>query len=446
MKKIIGPKRNIFNILGQQRYFKNKKYRMSIYSIPLEVSEGMLLYNNLTKEMLLLSSDEYDEIPENIREYMVQNWFMVPNNISEYSIYYAFEEIYRKAHRINTYGKLSMCAVFPTTACNARCPYCYEKGITPKNMTKEVANRLVSWLLPRAADKLCMYWFGGEPLCNEEIMDYICEKLADKGVDFWSRIITNGLLFSPEKMDKYISLWRLRRVQITIDGTHDTYINTKNFKAVTEDPYVRILNNIEMLAKQGIKVEIRTHLSQNNKTELLALIDELAERFGKYKSVMMYVHPLFEGVGEMAVLSESQRDDLFHQFAEVTKYAYDRGVSGEYGIGTYRRAHCMADNGRSVCVTPEGNLTLCEHHCEDEIYGSIFSNKYDSDILKSWLEPADDLPDCMFCPYRPSCIRLKKCPVDYVCCNGHREYKHLLINLQMLGSYNEYKKNSENIA
>ena len=68
--------------------------------------------------------------------------------------------------------------ILTTTACNARCEYCYEKGFKIETMTLETANKLVDYILklPRM-DKFYIHWFGGEPLLNENIIDLVMKKV-----------------------------------------------------------------------------------------------------------------------------------------------------------------------------------------------------------------------------------------------------------------------------
>ena len=41
--------------------------------------------------------------------------------------------------------------VLPTTACNARCFYCYEEGMVPQRMTTETAEQVARYILRTAA-------------------------------------------------------------------------------------------------------------------------------------------------------------------------------------------------------------------------------------------------------------------------------------------------------
>ena len=450
MKVVSQPHRDILKVLGQQSFSGADEYRYCIYSIPYAVPEGVLLYNNLTKHMILLEKDEYSEdiasLNADVVKYLVQYWFLLPRDIDDYSLFWSFRQSYPYVMRRSTYGKISLCTVFPTTGCNARCYYCYEAGIKPKTMSDKVANDIVEWLVPRAATNLTMKWFGGEPLCNEKAIDIICNGLKEKNMSFRSVMISNGLLLDASKIEKYKSVWDLYKVQVTIDGTKDEYIKAKNFKSFSEDPYETVLSNISSLVASGIRVDIRSHLTGSNMEDIYALTDELKVRFNGNRLVTLYIHPLFENTGDVATTTEKSREAVQQQFYEITKYIDEAGLGINYHILSYKHCHCMADNGRSVCITPDGDLTLCEHHCEDEIYGSIYNKTYDKETLLSWLESGSEYIGCHKCPYRPACQRLKKCPVDYICSAGFISYQQYLTQQQMLGTYKDFKKRQEEIV
>ena len=85
--------------------------------------------------------------------------------------------------------------VCPTTGCNARCYYCFEKGTLQKRMRKETAEAVADYIIANHdKDNLVIQWFGGEPLLEPDTISLIVNKLHDNEVSFDSKIITNGSL------------------------------------------------------------------------------------------------------------------------------------------------------------------------------------------------------------------------------------------------------------
>lgn len=123
--------------------------------------------------------------------------------------------------------------------CNLRCKYCYAGGGNYGNkrelMKQETAQQFVDFCCDNNLYIRNIVFFGGEPLLNERIIQYICDKFIEnfkigkcKSIPRFG-IITNGTRFDKrtiQLLEKYISF-----ITVSIDGPkkiHDTnrvYIN-----------------------------------------------------------------------------------------------------------------------------------------------------------------------------------------------------------------------------
>lgn len=439
MKQIIKPQENVIRVLGEQEYHSDVEYKWILYLLISYVEDGVLLHNTLTKETILLSNEERDHIDQ-FREHLVKHWFYIPNNINDFSLFYTFLNGYRKINNRPTYGKIRLCTVLPTTGCNARCSYCFEAGAKVRSMSIETARDLADWLTPRAAAHVTMKWFGGEPLCNISSITETCKSLINKGVDFHSFIITNGYNFHEVDDDTLVNVWRTRNVQITLDGVGEAYNKIKNYKDPFTDPFTHVIKNMHRLLSLGIRVSVRFNLSPDNYSTLKELADYLANEFKENNGISVYIHPLFENHGELGVLSESQREDLYWDYEAIQEYCDALGISSKRSVRGFTDVHCMADDGRSVVVLPGGELGLCEHHLDDEYYGSIYDGKYDKAVLSSWREKLPDDELCQNCSLRPTCARIRKCPVELPCNYGLIEYRKNMLQKSIIDFYNKYKK------
>ena len=293
-------------------------------------------------------------------------------------------------------------------------------------MTPETALDVVEYIKARSATRFHIKWFGGEPLCNTPAMDTISTGLSDN--DWSSSIITNGYLID-RCVDK-LSLWRLERAQITLDGMEDTYNMVKGIKGAGS-AFLRVLNNIEILLKNKVSVTIRLNLSTDNADELSELIDLLYARFGT--AIRVNVAALYDGQGEdPIVLSEAQKKAVLNRQMDLYRKLYEKGLYSP-GFQGIMRTHCMADNGRSCVVLPDGNLSLCEHHTDDEFYSNIYGAAHDKEVLLSWQKRNPEKEDCAGCPVYPQCISLKKCPVE----RCDRELKEFKAKIAMERIYEE---------
>lgn len=170
--------------------------------------------------------------------------------------------------------------ILTTSDCNARCYYCYEKGIKKQPMTLETAQQVYNYIITnRNGKNVCLHWFGGEPLYNAEIIDYICERLKEDGIKYTSYMITNGFLIGENK-SKIRGLWNLKRLQITIDAIGDEYNKIKNYIYKGVDAFETVINNIEWLLNNDICVAVRINYDPNKIEIAKDTLKYLHEKFG----------------------------------------------------------------------------------------------------------------------------------------------------------------------
>ena len=317
--------------------------------------------------------------------------------------------------------------ILTTTGCNARCAYCFEKGIKPVHMTLETADKTAQFIINHRGEhqKVQIDWFGGEPLVNFKVMDLICTRLIEYGVNYFSRIATNGYLFNEIMTEKDVQLWHLKRAQITIDGTEQNYNRIKAFtQSDGPSPFKRVLNNIGMLLNAGIKITVRLHVSNDNVPDIRKLIELIAEKFKNFKNtelLTLQFRHLFELFGPKArLLSSEERETLIHRIQQLIKYGYQLGISSS-NKSSVQFFKCMVESEDAIMIVPDGHLGLCEHHSEDFFFGHIDSGEWDWDVIRQSREYCEEIPECETCALYPRCYRLKICGTLDICFKEVRE-------------------------
>lgn len=188
--------------------------------------------------------------------------------------------------------------ILPTTACNARCFYCYEAGAWVINMDCDTAEATADYIINVSNGKdVTLQWFGGEPLCNTGAINRITDRLAENGIAYKSTMTTNGYLFDGALIKTAVDKWKLKSVQITLDGLAETYNKVKSFKNGDENAFDRVINNINLVTEAGINVKIRLSMDFHNSEELFALAEYLKKQLKNIHKVCLYVTPLYENVG-----------------------------------------------------------------------------------------------------------------------------------------------------
>ena len=294
MQTILPPSDNVLKILGKAKA-SEKGYRLLKYVLTKPCDDGVLLFNVLTREMLLLTDEEYSALDRlsNLRD----KWFMVPQTLEDKKyadqVQFIRKTIHKKPQHITGY------TIFTTTDCNARCFYCYEMGRSRISMSVETAHKAADYIAKHCGgEKVKLSWFGGEPLFNKQVIDVICGDLSEYGIEYKSNMISNAYLFDEETVNRAVNVWKLKWVQITLDGTEEVYNRSKAFIYKDgKNPYQIVMANIGRLLDAGIRVFVRMNMDEHNAENLFELAEELHERFADKKGLYAYSHVLIEFSG-----------------------------------------------------------------------------------------------------------------------------------------------------
>lgn len=435
MITISKKNQQVHGCLGFQEYQGFKRYRELPYTLKLRVPEGVVWYNLLSREVLLLSRSEEELLEwesQELEERLAHKWFLIPEDADARTLVYMFWQAYSQKHPQRRDSPLTLATIFTTTECNARCPYCYEAGTRRHSMSAETAENVADYLIRKAGKSITLKWFGGEPLLNPEVIDLICGRLEAAGIDFSSYMVSNGYRLDRVSDRQILDLWKLKRVQITIDGTEEVYEKIKELPA---GAYNRVLEQVERLAGLGIKVMVRSHVTSENEADIKALVKELQERFvilgDAQERIHFYVTPLYQ----------EKQDHAYDACISIDRMLYGSGIDHGRNPPKVKAAHCMADNCRSIVITPDGSLTPCEHCHDREIVGNVLTG---GSIPDKWFERTPEIPMCGACFYYPQCIRLRMCDSESPCTGAYREWREHLAESVMRHAYDRYQIWREN--
>lgn len=417
MNTIIEKNSFVLNILGEPIIDKNTKYRLSKYSMILNYKNTALIYNTMTKELaeldteeakLLLSDNRF--VANDILFPLIKNWFLVAENVNEKLLNDQLVVIAKLRVKCDA---ITNFVIFPTTDCNARCFYCFEKGYKRLNMSEHTAVDVANYIIKVSKGKrIKLNWFGGEPLFNSDAIDTICSSLMSKNIDYFSHMVSNGYLFDDETIQKSKQIWKLKSVQITLDGSETIYNKTKAYiyKNV-ESPFKTVYRNIGKLLLNDIRVKIRLNMDMHNIEDLYELIDMLYNDYRHFENLTIYPAILFEEIGgDKKRRNDIERELVYSAYLDLCLYLLDKGLLNILPLSRVIRTHrCMADNDASVEILPNGNLGKCEHYTDCEIFGSIYNDEKDNDLIDSWKVLRKEIEFCSECIHYPNCIKLEKC-------------------------------------
>ena len=406
--KIIIPTASTFEqVVGRQKRADGERYRLMTYVVQQPVTDGLLLYNTLTCSLVLLTPDEANDLTA--QGELIDRWFLVPQGHDDRKL---CRQVRQMAALLTPAPKVvTTYTILPTTGCNARCFYCYEQGTRPVTMTAETASQVVRYIVAHRGDeKITLRWFGGEPLVNAKVIDQICTELNGQGVPFRSEMTTNGYLFDADMVQRAKNLWQLQKVQITLDGTAQTYNRVKAYVYQGVNAFERVLENIGQLIAVGIRVLIRLNVDKHNIGEMAELAELLHQHFGSNEHLSVYSHELF---GER---TPEDNATLFAQRMQLEQQIAKHGILRIKELPKdIHLNQCMADNDGSVVIAPDGHLGKCEHFIDREFFGHIDSEERNEAILRKFKERRAEIEACATCPFYPQCYRLVMCENDSGC-------------------------------
>jgi uncharacterized protein len=247
--------------------------------------------------------------------------------------------------------------VLTTLQCNFACDYCiqgdhgdYNK--TAAKMSMETAERVASWTEARmdtvAPRSFALTFFGGEPLLNLPVTYYLAERLwkasEARGIEMMINIITNGLLLTPEVVDR-LKPFGLTGVKITLDGDRDTHNRMRPLRG-GQGTFDKIVNNVRLVADK-VRIAIGGNFDESSVDSYPALLDFLREQEFADKLVKVAFKPIITNGGTNG--GRGQQPAQPKGFIPLT------AVSGE---GKPLNGTCMTSAGAGV-TTPTGACDSC---------------------------------------------------------------------------------------
>ena len=364
--------------------------KLSIYNITEKSERNTILYNSSNGSCVVFENErfaEYERCNLFVDEFYRQG-FYVDDDKDE------FVELVKKSDEIIHKNDFLKFRILTTTGCNAKCPYCYEKGIASSFMNDDVAKAVVQFIKSKHDDQkkyVEIEWFGGEPLLNTKAIDYICAELNEAGINFFSSMVSNAYLIDDNVLDKMSSLWNLKKIQITLDGRKEEY---EKIKGMGAGSYEKVISIINRLSERKIKVDIRLNFNKENFGEIKLLIEELS-KYGFNNYVEVYIAKIFDyNKTEQFTLEDEMialYDDL-HKFKLLTRLKL---------LPRSLETGCMAYYPNFFTIDPKGRLFKCDRRLLDKNSIANVFNYEDCDIE---VNVDYNFPEkCKKCSILPTC-------------------------------------------
>jgi uncharacterized protein len=166
-----------------------------------------------------------------------------------------------------------------TESCNLGCSYCYASSTPSKRkaMPWPIAKAAVDLVVANASKRSgrscsIRYIGGGEPTIEWALLkqtnDYARELSAQQGVQCDMRLITNGTLLTPERVD-YIAA-NIDFVTLSFEILPELQLQRRF--AGGKSSHRRLLRTVELLCERGVKFHFRTTITEKSVSRMVDMV------------------------------------------------------------------------------------------------------------------------------------------------------------------------------
>ena len=383
-------------------------YKQSKYNFEYNLNDNYLMFNSYSGSICELTYDEYQEYNEYLFGGKVQ--FRLIENL--YKLGFLIDNEKDETYNLKLLRAKSASQtrnlffkILTTTGCNAKCSYCYEEGIQPTNMSDSILPNIcdfISSCIKNDTKHITIQWYGGEPLLKMDIIEKLTKQLLEvfkkKEVSYSFTMISNGILLNSELIKRLKNENFIERIQITLDGYQEVYSNRKKYVSNLNDPFEVIIDNIDQLCLNGIKVDIRLNYDKENYFSILDLIDFLGLKYAKSKFANVYPFPIYGTYETIAIDSRRKNVTGKDELLAIIQLLVRNNLFKIPEL-KLRKNSCIATNLSSYYVLPDGNLLKCMMGTSD-IVGNVSQGIEINASFNKWseLKLSEECTNCKILP------------------------------------------------
>ena len=375
-------------------------YKTSIYNNWYEFHSKRYLFNSHSGTFSSVTQELYDYIikinenknpHENVYfDFLIRKGIIVPADLEEFNLVYTKS----LSEKYGFFSQTLSFVIATTRACNYRCRYCFEETSESSsgnriNMTTETQNSVIKYIKRSLRrNKLCkelfVTWFGGEPLLNKACIKNISEPIIqyckENDIKYSATVITNGSLIDQEFINM-VDTYKINSVQITFDGTMDTYCR---YKGALPDQFHRAVESIFSFPLTT-RLLVRLNTDFINYPSIKKFVSNLLPRIREEKkenSIIFYLAPIEDGCMTSMFPQQftSVNKDFLLFLKENKLYSSIKQI-----IPTPKKISCGLMKSGCYAIDATGALMKCEHYIGDDSKsaGDVFSGSvYNENEMK----------------------------------------------------------------
>lgn len=302
-----------------------------------------------------------------------------------------------------------------TNTCNFACSYCFQadsgmRRLTDRHLSVTEAESILTQMRTFAAGPGIGRFelIGGEPLLPRlrDVVTKLVTGAEDLSVQ--TRVTTNG--FFLDEFTDLLGAGRIAEAQISLDGAPDAH-NTRRVPLSGQPTFDRILNNVKLALRHGVRVQVRANVDRRNVDSLPKLLEILsaegilASPLADFHAVAVQPDPFSadRGVGEHYMTQEEVQRRIPMPEAPVGEPSTAvRGLTaGIRGIIDNIFVDACGAPSRNYYFAPGGEIYNCHELVgrPDRAVGSFIREKLRELPIRSiWqARTVDQLENCRTC-------------------------------------------------
>jgi uncharacterized protein len=449
-------------------YLHSDRYKPSYYNLVVSHGPWYLLFNGVTSGLMRLSGELYAALqpllgPQRSRvagqglvewnggsfviadlppmvadhfEDMLKGRFFVPVDEDELSFLQTRYEYCRK-------NSPFFITITTTMDCNLGCYYCYEAK-EKVYLNRRVCDDIISWIKAEITEnghrKLYTDWYGGEPMLNQEIIEYFSSVIIPycdvSNIQYSSSMISNGTVW-PEDASGFVDRNRIRHVQFTLDGPPDQHNKRRRYLARQDHDggsFSEIVSTIDRLIG-STRIYLRINIDPWVGWDAIKLVEFFLEKGwfetgSKFYPYLAAIGPMTEHCSFLANQKvrdfQCEFDKINHQFQlEIAKHIDPRGIQHLQYYPSTVKINCAAVGDNSVIFGPDGLMYKCglevgdSHKAHGRLPSGSTPDSPQPSLFRILEQPAMAASSGRWTKYDPfSHVRCSQCQYLPICMGG----------------------------
>lgn len=410
--------------------------RFSIYTHTYDLGNVVALYHSLRMKPVYLNREayedlqawlvspfcnEYDDAPENIK-----------NEVSELVKYKILNHSEEDDEKVLQFVRsripdpaINVCYMIMSEQCNLACKYCFlgnndsckRSNFNLENMSKDTADKAIDFFvrqiklsgLDLEENKPVIIFYGGEPLVNYPILEYVAEKINSmrdtekciKNIEM--SMVSNGLLLTEERALRLKELGVA--IAISVDGFTEE-ANSMRVDIAGNNVFPKILKTLDMCKNIGADVSLSVTLSEETIKDTKYIL-KLVDNYG-IKSFGFNIMMSDENFIVPQEYNEAAAQFIIDEFVELRKRGiYEDRIMRK--VKSFSKAQvyfsdCAATGGGQIVISPSGQVGICHGclHNKQYFVSNVDDVNFDATKHNDFIEWSQLTPinkeECLDCP------------------------------------------------